>query len=52
MRGLGHPDKELGPNLDRVGNLHLWEKQERDLLGFAIWRVILEAAIEKWESWY
>lgn len=47
VRGLGHPDKELGPNLHRVGNLHLWESR-RHLLGFAFWRVILEVGIEKW----
>lgn len=47
VRGLGHPEKEPGPNLHRVGNLHLWESR-RDLLGFAFWRVILEVGIEKW----
>lgn len=45
-RGLGHIDKELGPNLDGMGNLHLWDKQEKDLLSFAFWKVILEAGID------
>ena len=26
----------------------LWDKQERDRLSFAFWRIILEAAIEEW----
>lgn len=50
LRGLGHPDKKLGPNLGGVGTLHLRDKQETDLLSFAFWRVILEAGVEKWQE--
>lgn len=48
LAGLGHPDKELDSNQEGIGSLYLWDKQERDMLSFAFWRMILEAAIEEW----
>ena len=48
LAGLGHPDKELDSNQEGIGSLRLWDKQERDMLSFAFWRMILEAVIEEW----
>lgn len=48
LAGLGRPDKELDSNQEGIRSLRLWDKQERDMLSFTFWRMILEAAIEEW----